>query len=551
MPASVLYKRLKFLSFAKIKSLYILKSEVKFTMDVLNRAFLTNGFKFNDDLSIGNTKPLKEKVVQFGEGNFLRAFVDMMFDKLNESGKFDGGITLFTPIAFGPITKFINEQEGLYTLLARGMENGQSVCDKRLITSVNRCINPYEEFEKYCECAENPDLLYVVSNTTEAGISYAKEDRVTDKPQEKFPAKVTNFLYLRYKKFEGDPDKGLTFLACELIDDNGQELEKYVLQYAKDWGLEKEFTDWIKNSCEFCSTLVDRIVTGYPRNDADKLCEEFGYKDNIINTSEIFHTWVIETKDPEKLAKKLPFPEIGLNVIFTKDVHPYKKRKVRILNGAHTCSVLAAYLDGKDTVGELMDDKLFYSYLEAALNDEIIPTIQGGELTYESLKSFADAVFDRFRNPFIRHMLLDISLNSTSKFRARVLATITEAYKNSGKLLPVLTYSFAALLAFYRGTELRTDEKSGAVSLIGHRGSEEYLIRDDKEVLEYFSELWKKTEIIDKASVDALVKDVCAKESIWGENLNEMGDFANKVSAHLLGILTEGSAAEIKKCFDL
>jgi tagaturonate reductase len=517
-------------------------------METLNRTLLTNGFKFNDDLTIGNTKPLPEKAVQFGEGNFLRAFVDMMFDKLNEKGKFNGGITLFTPISFGPITKFINEQDGLYTLLARGMENGQPTCDKRLITSVNRCINPYEEFEEYCKCAKNPELRFVISNTTEAGISYAKEDRVTDKPQEKFPAKVTNFLYLRFKEFNGAADKGLVFLACELIDDNGQFLKKYVIQYAEDWGLEKEFVDWVNNSCLFCSTLVDRIVTGYPRTDAAKLCEEFGYTDNIIDTSEIFHTWVIE--GPQSLAKELPFPEIGLNVIYTDDVHPYKKRKVRILNGAHTCSVLAAYLDGKDTVGELMEDKLFYSYLEEVLNNEIIPTIQSEELSYESLKSFADAVFDRFRNPFIRHMLLDISLNSTSKFRARVLATITEAYKSTGKLLPVLTYSFAALLAFYRGTELRTDEKSGSVSLIGNRGNEEYLIRDDKEVLEYFSSLWTKTNTADKDSVCALVKDVCSKENMWGEDLNKMGDFASVVSDHLYGILNEGAVAQIKKSFN-
>lgn len=516
-------------------------------MDVLNRSFLTNGFKFNDDLKIGNTKPLTEKVVQFGEGNFLRAFVDMMFDKLNESGKFDGGITLFTPIAFGPITKFINEQEGLYTLLARGMENGEPVCDKRLITSVNRCINPYEEFDKYCECAKNPELKYVVSNTTEAGITYAKEDKAEGKPQEKFPAKVTAFLYLRYKEFNGAADKGLTFLACELIDDNGQMLEKYVLQYAEDWGLEKEFTDWVKSSCEFCSTLVDRIVTGYPRAEADKLCEEFGYKDNIINTSEIFHTWVIETKDPDKLAKELPFPEIGLNVIYTKDVHPYKKRKVRILNGAHTCSVLAAFLDGKNTVGELMADQTFYNYLTVALNSEIIPTIQSDELSYESLKSFADAVFDRFRNPYIKHMLLDISLNSTSKFRARVLATITEAYAANKKLLPILTYSFAAMLAFYKGTELRTDEASGAVSLVGHRGDEEYAIRDDAAVLECFAELWKNTDAANKASVAELVKKVCANETMWGEDLNKLGDFASVVSDHLFGILNDGAVSEIKK----
>jgi tagaturonate reductase len=518
-------------------------------METLNRSLLTNGFKFNEDLTIGNTKPLPEKAVQFGEGNFLRAFVDMMFDKLNEAGKFNGGITLFTPIAFGPITKFINDQEGLYTLLARGMENGVETCDKRLITSVNRCINPYEQFDEYCKCAKNPELRFVISNTTEAGISYAKEDRVTDKPQEKFPAKVTNFLYTRYQEFNGAADKGLVFLACELIDDNGQFLKKYVLQYAEDWGLEQGFIDWVNNTCLFCSTLVDRIVTGYPRANAAELCEEFGYTDNIIVTSEIFHTWVIE--GPQELAKELPFAEIGLKVIYTDDVHPYKKRKVRILNGAHTCSVLAAYLDGKDLVGELMADPLFYRYLEKALNTEIIPTIEGDELTYDSLKSFADAVFDRFKNPFIKHKLLDISLNSTAKFRARVLATITEAYKETGKLLPILTYSFAALLAFYRGTEIRVDEKSNSVSLIGHRGDDEYLIRDDKEVLEYFSSLWTKTDATSKDSVAALVKDVCANETMWGEDLNKLGDFAAVVTDHLYGILTDGAAAEIKKCFNL
>lgn len=520
-------------------------------METLSRKLLTNGFKFNEDLNIGSTTKKTEKVVQFGEGNFLRAFVDMMFDKLNESGKYDGGITLFTPIAFGPITKFINEQDGLYTLIAQGNEDGKEVREKRLITSVNRCINPYEDFEEYCKCAKNPDLEFVVSNTTEAGISYEKEDRVTDKPQEKFPAKVTNFLYTRYKEFNGAADKGLTFLACELIDDNGQTLEKYVLQYAEDWGLEKEFIDWVKDNCEFCSTLVDRIVTGYPRANAKELCEEFGYTDNIIVTSEIFHTWVIETKDPEKLAARLPFPEIGLKVIFTKDVHPFKKRKVRILNGAHTCSVLGAYLDGYDIVRDMMKDNTYNAYLKKAFDEEIIPTIKGGELTQENLKEFADAVEFRFNNPFIDHKLLDISLNSTAKFRARVLATITEAYATTGKLLPVLTFSFASLLAFYKGTEIRVDENTNSVSLVGKRGNDEYLIRDDKAVLEFFSKLWADTDATNKDSVDKLVKTVCSNETMWGEDLNKMGDFSTVVSTHLFDILNNGVKATIKKNFNI
>lgn len=506
-------------------------------MEKLNRTLFTNGFKFNDDLKIGSTEKMPEKVIQFGEGNFLRAFVDYMFDALNSAGKFNGSITLVQPIEFGPITGFINEQEGLYTLLARGLEQGKEVCNKRLITSVTRCVNPYSEFETYSNCAKNPELRFVVSNTTESGIVYNKEEMVSDKPQNSFPAKVTNFLYERYKAFNGDTSKGLVFIPCELIDNNGATLKKYVLQHASDWNLEKEFVDWIENHNIFTSTLVDRIVTGYPRNDADELCEEFGYKDNLIDTSEIFHFWVIE--GPTELAEELPFDKIGLNVLFTPDAKPYKKRKVRILNGAHTCSVLAAYLCGKNTVGELMDDKKFYTYLEKALNDEIIPVLT--DLDYNDLKFFADAVFDRFKNPYIQHFLLNIALNSTSKFRARVLPTIIEYFDIKGTLPETLTFSFAALLAFYRGTEI----KDGA--LLGSRNGETYEIKDDAYVLELFKDLWTNCNASDKASVNELVSKICADEKIWGQDLNKLSDFSEKVSDHLYAMVNSGMQSEIDK----
>ena len=358
---------------------------------------------------------------------------------------------------------------------------------------------------------------------------------VTGKPQNSFPAKITAFLYERYKEFNGDSSKGLVFIPCELIDDNGKTLKKYVLQHAKDWNLEKEFIDWIENANVFTSTLVDRIVTGYPRSDADALCEEFGYKDNLIDTSEIFHFWVIE--GPEELAKELPFDQIGLNVLFTPNAKPYKKRKVRILNGAHTCSVLAAYLCGKNTVGELMKDKKFYTYLEKALNDEIIPTLS--DLDYNDLKFFADAVFDRFQNPYIQHFLLNIALNSTSKFRARVLPSITEYITEKKELPKVLTFSFAALLAFYKGDEI----KDGA--LIGKRGEETYEIKDDAEVLELFKDLWAKCTETDKTSVAELVKTICANEKIWGIDLNSLTGFAEKVTEHLYNIINNGTQSEI------
>lgn len=511
-------------------------------MEKLNRQLLTNGFKFNDDLAMGNVAAKRtEKVIQFGEGNFLRAFVDYMFDEINAQGLFDGGITLIQPIPGGDFLRnILNEQEGLYTLIARGRENGEKVVSKRLITCVNRCINPYVDLDTYNDCAKNPELRFVVSNTTEAGITWKEEPMVTDKPQDSFPAKVANFLYVRFKEFNGDKSKGLVFIPCELIDDNGKTLKKYVLKHAEEWNLGADFIDWIETACVFTSTLVDRIVTGYPRDEAKDLCEEFGYEDNAIDTSEIFHTWVIE--GPAELEKELPFPSAGLKVIFTPDVKPYKKRKVRILNGAHTCSVLGAYLAGYNFVGEVMADELFYAYLEKALNDEIIPAITSEELTHEDLKSFADAVFDRFKNPFIKHKLLDISLNSTSKFEARVLHTIQEYYAQKNELPKILTFSFAAYLAFYRGTEI----KEGA--LIGHRGDEEYPIKDDAAVLEFYKNAWTGVDVADKAAIADLVKKVCANKDFWlGSDLNtELGNFPDVVADHLYNILNNGVVSEVK-----
>lgn len=508
-------------------------------MENLSRNLFTTGFTFNNDLEIGKTNKMPEKILQFGEGNFLRAFVDYMFDKLNSSSEFNGSIVLVQPIEQGLI-KMINEQDGLYTLLARGLENGKAVCNKRLITSVSRGINPYEDFNSYNECADNPDLRFIISNTTESGIVYNKEDMVNDKIQNSFPAKITNFLYRRYKKFDGDESKGLVFIPCELIDYNGTTLKKYVLQHANDWHLEKKFIQWVENNNIFTNTLVDRIVTGYPKSEADKLCEEFGYKDNLINTCEIFHFWVIE--GPKELSKELPFDKIGLNVLFTSDATPYKKRKVRILNGAHTMSVLAAYLCGKNTVGELMNDSIFHKYIEKGLFKEIIPTLT--DLDYNNLKSFADAVFDRFANPYIEHFLLNIALNSTSKFKARVLPSIINYYELNKKEPEILTFSFAALIAFYHGTKIIDN------ALIGNRNGETYQIKDDLDVLELFKSLWSKCNIKNKDSVYGLVKSICSNEKMWGVNLNNLNNFSETASEHLYNILNNGIESEIKKLFN-
>jgi len=467
-------------------------------------------------------KQMPEKVLQFGEGNFLRAFVNYMIDRLNCEGKFGGSVVLVQPIAQG-MADMINEQHGLYTTILRGLENGQPVNDKHVVTSVSRCLNPFANYDDYITCAKNPDLRFIVSNTTEAGITHNPTDKLEDKPQQSFPGKVTAFLYERFKAFNGDKAKGFVFIPCELIDDNGTELRRIVLQYAGEWNLGADFINWVETANYFTNTLVDRIVTGYPRDEADELCKELGYTDNLIVAAEVFHFWVIEYPNmpgADKLSEELPFNKIGLNVIWTNDVKPYKARKVRILNGAHTASVLAAYLAGHRTVGEMMDDPTFNTYLQEVLFDEVIPTILK-YLPYDNLKAFADSVFDRFKNPYIKHYLTSIALNSVSKFKARVLPSILEYVNIKNELPKNLTFSMAALIAFYKG-------------------GDDYQPQDDDHVVEFFSKTWAACDGSEVA-VKTLVANTLANEQLWGQNLNAVPNFANKVSEHLYNILTKGA----------
>ena len=472
--------------------------------------------------SQGQKLQLPERILQFGEGNFLRAFVDSFVDELNEKGLFNGSVVIVQPILQG-MSDMVNEQDGYYTVVLRGFENGVAVDNRRVVKSVSRAINPYTEFDSYMATMQNPDLRFIVSNTTEAGITYVEADKLTDAPPAGFPAKVTALLYERYKIFSGDPTKGFIFIPCELIDDNGINLKKCVLRHAADWNLPQDFINWIETANEFTNTLVDRIVTGYPKDEAVTLEAELGYRDNLIVTGEIFHFFAIEARKEwtQILEETLPFPKAGLNVVFAEDVTPYKQRKVRILNGAHTMSVLAAFLTGKNTVKEMMDDPQISEYLRRGIHDEIIPTL---DLDKDDLLKFAAAVSDRFANPHIKHMLLSIALNSVSKFKARVLPSILEYYKRFNKTPQDLTFSFAALLAFYKGTEIR----DGA--LIGQRGGEEYKIMDDMHVLEFFKDAWGTGDI------KALVAKTCANKAFWDTDLNELPGFAEKVTE----ILTTG-----------
>ena len=383
---------------------------------------------------------MRERIIQFGEGGFLRSFFDMFVHIMNAKGLFDGKVVVVQPIEKGLID-VINQQHGVYHQYLRGIENGRVVNEVTAVESISRGVDPYKDYLGYLELAKNPDMRFIVSNTTEAGIEYLGTESLSDAPPKSFSAKLTALLYERFKL--GLP--GFIILCCELIDRNADLLRKYVVRYAELWELGREFIDWLENENRFVNTLVDRICTGYPKDEAKALLSELGCEDRLLNTAEIFHLWVIEGD----YESELPLKQAGINVIWTDDVTPYKKRKVRILNGAHTSMVLAARLLGLSTVGECLENEQVLGMLKRTLFEEIIPTLGSKE---EDI-AFGNAVLERFANPFVKHQLLSIALNSVSKLRARVLPTILEYRDKYGSLPKCLTMSVAALIAFYRTDE--------------------------------------------------------------------------------------------------
>ena len=477
-------------------------------------------------------KDAPEKVMQFGEGNFLRAFVNYWFDVSNEKAGWNGKCVLVQPIAQG-LTQLINEQEGLYTLYLRGTENGQMVDRKRVISSVSRCINPYEAegFASMMELAASDDLEYVVSNTTEAGIVYDPACNQNDMPCASFPGKLTQVLYKRWQAGKG----GLVILSCELIDNNGKELQKCVNQYVEQWGLDEAFKNYVNQECTFCSTLVDRIVPGRIRDAAEvaALEEVNGYTDPLMDVGEVFGVWNIE--GPAWLEDKLPFKAAGVNCIVVPDVTPYKKRKVRILNGAHTGFVLGAYLGGYDIVRDCMHDDKVLGFMNKMLFDEILPVLP---LAKEDVESFAAAVQDRFNNPFINHELMSISLNSTSKWRARNMPSFLEYIEKFGKLPTCLTMSFAAYIAFF-SSDIQSLEDNGLVCRRPKGNT--YVCSDDRWALEFYYDHRND-------SVENLVSAVMKNEQMWGMDLTTVPGFYAATVENLKKIREQGALAAYNAC---
>ncbi len=482
-----------------------------------------------NNLNLELTKAVKRPitVMQYGGGNFLRAFVDYFFDLANEKGLYNGSVAIVESLPNSNVDRF-KGQDCQYTLQLRGNINGEKYVETRVITSVAKALTLTHDFDEYMDLAKEESLCFVVSNTTEAGIVFNGEDKFDDKFYVTFPAKLTQFLYARYQNFNGDMSKGLIMLPVELIDDNGIVLKKYVLDYADLWNLEDGFKNWLKEACIFTSTLVDRIVPGFPRDEKDQICAQLGYNDDLLDTAEPFALWVIES--PKDISKELPLDKAlvgktNMDIIFTDNQKPYKQRKVRILNGAHTSFVLASYLIGHDTVKESMDDELVRNFMNETIQEEIIPTLT---LPREELKAFADAVVDRFNNPFIKHALLSISLNSVSKWRARCMPSLLGYVEKNGKLPKNLAFSIAALLAFYKGSKIEDS------ALLGDRNGETYKIMDDPDVLEFFR---------DNSALPAkeLTEKYLSNVKFHGQDLTLVPGLVDEVAKDLDNIRTYGA----------
>ena len=436
---------------------------------------------------------------------------------MNQAGVFNGRVVVVKPRKGGDLDT-LNTQEGVYTLFTRGISDGKEINQHERITSISRGIHPYQDWEAFLRTAGHPEMEFVVSNTTEAGIDYVRTEWQVDTCPDSFPAKLTAWMLERFRRLGGTSASGVVVLPCELIDRNGDRLKDCVLRHAEDWNLGSGFTGWLENHCVFLNTLVDRIVPGYPRDEAEKMTAELGYEDKLLCATEVFHLLVIE--GPEALKTKLPFHEADLQVMWTDDLTPYRTRKVGILNGAHTSSVLGAYLGGVDTVRGMMEDEVFGRFVREVVFEELVPALH---MDRAEVEAYAEAVMERFMNPYIRHELLSISLNSVSKWSVRVLPSLKARVEDTGEVPPRLAFSLAALIAFYKG-----DLRSG------------YTVQDDPSVLTAFKEIWQNPD------PSAVVHAVLRRTEWWKEDLTRIPGLEALVTDQLAMILNDGSRTAVK-----
>ncbi len=465
-------------------------------------------------------KTYTEKVIQFGEGNFLRAFVDWIIWNTNKKTDFNASVVLVQPIDRGMVD-MLNEQDCLYHLNLQGLNEGQPVDSAEMIDVISRGINPYRDFDDYLKLAEQPEMRFIISNTTEAGIAFDPNCKFEDKPASSYPGKLVQLLYHRYEYFKGDMSKGFIILPCELIFLNGKELKRCIREYIKLWNLGEDFSNWFENACGVYCTLVDRIVPGYPRDTAAQLCERVGYQDNMLVKAEIFHLWVIEA--PQAVAEEFPADKAGLHVLFVPSEAPYHERKVTLLNGPHTVLSPVGYLSGLNTVKECCEDELIGQFVHKVMFEELMQTLN---LPMEELQKFASDVMDRFRNPFVKHFVTSIMLNSFPKYKTRDLPGLKTYLERKGELPKGLVLGLAGITTYYKG---------------GKRGEDEIVPNDDAAIMQLLKDLWA-TGDVRKVAEGVLA----ASDLIWGEDLNAIPGLTDMLTADLALIQAEGMRAAVQ-----
>lgn len=460
-----------------------------------------------------------ERIIQFGEGNFLRAFVDWIIYNMNQKAGFNSSVVIVQPLENGMVN-MLNEQDGLYHVNLQGLQNGKEVDSIQLIDVVSRGLNPYAQYDEFLKLAENPEMRFVISNTTEAGIAFDPSCKLEDAPAKSYPGKLTQLLFHRFKVFNGAMDKGLIIFPCELIFDNGKVLKKCIDQYIELWNLGEDFKHWFDTACGVYCTLVDRIVPGYPRDTIGQILDRIGLDDKLVVKGEIFHLWVIEA--PKTVEKEFPADKAGLNVLFVPSEKPYHDRKVTLLNGPHTVLSPVGYLAGLDTVKECCDDPVIGRFVKKVMFDELLETL---DLPKEELIQFADAVMERFRNPFVKHFVTSIMLNSFPKFKTRDLPGLKIFLERKGVLPSGLVLGLAAIVTYYKG---------------GKRGKDEIVLKDDPVIIELLNNLWADGSPIDVA------KGVLGAEFIWGEDLNSIPGLTDRLADYIRMIQDKGMIETVK-----
>ncbi|UJH68583.1 tagaturonate reductase [Allomuricauda sp. SCSIO 65647] len=455
-----------------------------------------------------------ERVLQFGGGNFLRAFADSMIEILNRKTDFDGSVIVVKPTKGGDYAA-LRSQDGLYHAVIDGVRDGNMVSEISLITCIRNVIHAYEQWDAFLATAEQPEIRFIISNTTEAGIAFSDKDSFDDDPPKEFPAKLTRWLYHRFLHFDGNSDKGCIVLPCELIEENGKALHQTVIKYASHWGLSPQFQTWLNTSNFFCNTLVDRIVSGYPTDREHDIMAKTGFQDALMVAGELYHSWIIEA--PSIVEKELPLSGTDLNVQFVEDLSPYRKLKVHILNGAHTAMVPVGYLAGLRTVKDCMDDDMVVDFVRRILMEEIGPMLQG--FPKEEVEDHIHKTLDRFKNPTLKHFLLSISLNSISKFKTRLLP-VFEAYCHQKGTFPKrIAFSLACLIRFYKG------EFNG----------EQIVLNDDEYTVQFFNDQWNMLKK-EHCTILEMVKTILSNRTIFNKDLTQydgLTGYVANVTLHL------------------